>query len=312
MKRKILLLFMSVVLVAALSVSYVSAKSPLEISKYDITKTTIGAQMAQKAAQSWEDQGGKFDPENVKVYEISPGEYLVTSGSANVELKPVQQPDGSVKLEPTMTIAVSASDSPSTDSLLGTEDVSPASDSPSTSSLLETEGVSPMAAPYWGLVDYGCWYVEGFMGWISHCCHGYALMGDPDPNNDFLLLEHFATAKSKYWFWRLRRATIECVKNPSSSPMAWFDYQPRSDQKRGQCETISLGISAFGVTLSGSWIICKEGWDITYYPTEPGRFKNMWYGSADRSEREVAYMVSVTVPQGGTGVWNLDASYNCW
>jgi hypothetical protein len=166
-----------------------------------------------------------------------------------------------------------------------------------------------MAAPYWGLISYGSWYSEGWSGWISHFAKGYALIGETDYNNDFLLLDHWAVAKSKYLLPRLRGAVISCIRDSSSSPMQWFDFMPRSDQKKGQCEAITLGISAYGVTLSQAWTICKEGWDITYYPTEPGKFLNRWYGSADRSEREVAYMVAVTVPQNGVGVWNLDAYY---
>lgn len=92
--------------------------------------------------------------------------------------------------------------------------------------------------------------------------------------------------------------------------MQWVDWNPRSDLTTGQCSSITIGISYIAV-LSYSAVICQEGWDMTKY-AEAGKFKNRWYGAARRSEREVAYMVSVKVPKGGWPVWALTKDYESW
>jgi hypothetical protein len=282
-KRKILLLLMSVVLVAALSVSYVGAKSPLAISKYDITKTTAGVQIAGEAVQRWQGYGWNFDHKELKVYELAPEDYLVAPASAKIELEYIKQSDGSVKLEPKIVTA-----SPSA-SLLGTKDM------------------YVMRSQYWGLMAAECFARhEGITGWIDHCYQLHKLMGETDSQKDYYTLTHYATAKSKFPF-PLTNAWITCQKHSSSSTMWWVDWNPRTDQAVGQCGSITIGIS-FGAVLTYTGTICKSGWDITKY-TEPGKFMNRWYGTAWWSEREVAYMVCVKVPQGGWPRWGLTANY---
>lgn len=288
MIKKILVLVMCAVLVSTLSVTYVSAADPLEISKYDITKTSVGAQIAREAVHRWENHGWNincFNCEDLKVYEINPGDYLVAPASARIELESVEQSDGSVKLEPRIVTA-----SPK-DSLLGAEDV------------------YPMQAPYWMLVASQCFArFGGITGWMDHCYQMHKLMGEPDSQKDYYQLHHYATAKGKTIF-TLKWAKIECEKHPSSSTMEWLDWSPRSDQNVGQCIPITIGVSAFGVSISGTFTICKSGWDITKYE-EAGKFANKWHGFVwPPSEREVAYMVCIKVPQGGWPIWNLSASF---
>lgn len=291
MIKKISVLFMCVVLVATLVSTYVSAASPLEISKYDITKTSVGDQIAREAAQRWTGYGwtcDRCDGKELKVYELAPGDYLVAPASAKIELESVKQPDGSVKLEPRI-ITVSPNGS-----LLG----------------LETNGVSPMASQYWNLVAAECFArLEGFTGWIDHCYQLHKLMGESDSQKDYFELTHYATAKSKTIF-TLKWAKLECVKHSSSSTMEWVDWNPRSDQTRGSCGSITLSVGALGIGISGTFTICKSGWDITKY-AEAGKFANKWYGWVwPPSEREVAYMVCVKVPQGGWPVWGLTATFS--
>jgi len=299
-KRKILLLLMSVVLVAALSVSYVSAKSPLEISKYDITDSSVGAQLAQEAVQRWTGHGWNLNCDcsykDLKVYEINPGDYLIAPASAKIELESVKQPDGSVKLEPWIVTG------PRSDSLLQAE----------SDSLLQAEGISPMGAPYWLEMESWCFErFQNFMGWIDHCYAINKLIGETDSQYDYWELTHYATAASKGPF-RLRWAALECKRNTQySSTMLWKDWYPKSDQEVPSCGSITLGITVFGISLSYSSQICNSGWDITKY-AEAGKFVNKWYGKVGSgTEREVAYMVCVKVPQNGYAVWDIRAGYGC-
>lgn len=267
--------------------SYVDARSPLAISKYDITKTGQGARIAREAVQRWIDYGWdcNCNYKDLKVYKINPGDYVVAASSAEIELESVKQPDGSVKLEPRIVTA-SLSDS-----------------------LLETEDVSPMAVQYWSLMVGHCFARhEGTTGWIDSCYQIHKLMGESDSQKDYYTLTHYATAKGKWWWWPLRQAWISCKKHASSSPMQWVDWNPRSDRTIGHCDSITIGIS-YGAVLTYTATICKEGWDITKY-SEAGKFKNRWYGTAYSSEREVAYMVCVKVPQGGWPVWYLQWNYS--
>jgi hypothetical protein len=176
-------------------------------------------------------------------------------------------------------------------------------------SLLGTEDVSLMQAPqYWSSVASQCFArIEGVSGWIDHCCQLYKLARDNNNEGDYYQLVHYATARSKTIF-SLRSAWIECVKHQSSSIMGWMDWSPGSDLNVGRCTPITIERTINGSSMGGTFTVHKSGWDITKY-SEAGRFANRWYGKAWRSERDVAYMVGVIVPQGGWAVWSLTANY---
>ena len=176
-------------------------------------------------------------------------------------------------------------------------------------SLVGTEDVSPMQAPqYWSLVTSQCFArIEGVSGWIDHCCQLYKVVLESNDEKDYYQLVHYATARSKAIF-SLRSVWIECVKHESSSTMEWLDWSPGSDLNIKRCTPITIERTNSGSSIGGTFTICETGWDITKY-AEAGKFMNRWYGRAWRSERDVAYMVGVAVPQGGWPVWSLTASY---
>ena len=175
--------------------------------------------------------------------------------------------------------------------------------------LVGTEDVSPMQAPqYWSLVTSQCFaHIEGVSGWIDHCCQLYKVVLESNDEKDYYQLVHYATARSKTIF-SLRSAWVECVKHESSSTMEWLDWSPGSDLNIKRCTPITIERTNSGSSIGGTFTICETGWDITKY-AEAGKFMNRWYGRAWRSERDVAYMVGVAVPQGGWPVWSLTASY---
>ena len=199
MIKKIVVLLICVVLLSTVVATSVSAASPLRISKYDITDTSVGARIAQEAVQRWQSHGWNFNGD-VKVYKLGPGDYYVAPASAKIELESVKQPDGSVTLEPRMLTG------PRSDSLLGAE-------------ALGTEGVSPMGAPYWYPVEWYCdARQENFYGWLDQCYQLNKLMGETDYQRDYYALKHWATAASKY-FWRLKSILLSCEKREGSSTM---------------------------------------------------------------------------------------------
>ncbi|WDE03104.1 hypothetical protein SG34_016980 [Thalassomonas viridans] len=162
----------------------------------------------------------------------------------------------------------------------------------------------------WGMQAHHCFSrYEGSTGWIDSCYKVHKLSGDGDSNYDYFQLEHYATAKGKS-IWGLTRATLEASKASSSDSMQWVDWNPRADLDVGNCSTVSLQVTAQAVGISTSHNICDK-WDITKYST-PGHFKNEWKSSssAQRSEREVAYMIAVKVAQGGWPVWSLTHNYD--
>jgi hypothetical protein len=286
MKKSILFLFLAVVLVSTLVVSYANAAGPLEISKYDVTQTSVGAQIAQESMQRWQSYGWNFNSKGLKVYELNPGDYLVAPESTKIVLKSILQSDGSAKLDAGVVTAFS----------------------PSVSST-EAQGVIPMQTPYWSLVASQCFTrVENSTGWIDHCYQMNKLVGDTDPQKDYYQLQHYATAESKS-IWILKDAELACQRNGGST-QEWVDWSPRSDLPASQCGTIGISVSAFGIGISASHTICPTMWDISKY-AEAGKFANMWTGSAWRSEREVAYMICVKVPQGGWPVWLLTPGFHC-
>lgn len=150
---------------------------------------------------------------------------------------------------------------------------------------------------------------ENTSGWMDHCYQMNKLIGETDSQKDYFQIHRYATAKSKS-IWTLKEAKISCQKSASSSTMEWFDWSPRSDVPSSQCSTVGVSVSAFGLGISASHTVCPTMWDINK-SAEARKFSNKWVGSAWRSEREVAYMVCVKVPQGGWPVWNLNASYYC-
>lgn len=288
MKKSILFLFLVVVLVSTLVVSYANAAGPLEISQYDVTRTSVGSQMAQQAMQRWQSYGWNFDAKGLKVYELNPGDYLIAPESAKIEFVQIQQSDGSIKVDARIVTA-----SPS---ILSTEAQG------------VSQGVSPMQAEYWSLVASQCFErIDNGYGWMDHCYEMNKLIGETDSQKDYYQLHHHATAKSKS-VWTLTDAYLSCQRNGGST-QEWLEWSPGSDVPRPSCGTVGIGVSAFGIGISANYTACPTMWDITKY-AEAGRFQNKWVGSAWRSEREVAYMICVKVPQGGWPVWNLTAGFH--
>jgi len=259
-----------------------SAVSESDISKYDITNTPRGTSIVQKTVADWTEMGLLCDGGGVRVYEFSPGSFLITSvRPSQIRFEYVKGKKGQSEVQP--VVSTSSSDSFST-----------------------AGGASVMGAPYPVIVDQWCPYrIENSTGWIDHCYRVSKVYDDGDSIYDHFTLEHWATAKSKGAYY-LKNARIYCAKKAgSTTTFYWTDWSPRSDLNLS-CQSISLTVTSGPISISGDIYQACETWDITKY-AEAGKFKNEWKGSKKNTDREVAYMVSVKVPQGKWASWDLTA-----
>jgi hypothetical protein len=292
--KKLRLVFAALLVVVLLTISVTSVATAAQPSKEamcDVTKTTRGAKWAREAAERWQQMGVDCDSKNINIYKLQDGSYLAAPRSAEISMEYVEMEDGSMQLEPVVATG--------SDPLL--------IESNSSEMRLDGQYVTS-EGEYWSLVDNNAFarFQDG-KGWMDHAFKKYKLVGETVADKDYYTLEHYATAKSK-GTWTLARAHIWCQKRDGSSEMEWVDWDPTSDKSGGSGNTITIGIS-FIVELTDSFTFCDK-WNMTKY-AEAGRFKNTWEGLAWRSERSVAYMICVSVPQGGYPLWSLSAQYTC-
>jgi hypothetical protein len=106
---------------------------------------------------------------------------------------------------------------------------------------------------------------------------------------------------------------LSAVKGPGSGSMAWVDWSPRGDLS-GSCRGIPLSVSALGVGISASGVMC-EHWNITK-GSAAGTFQQAWncgciwpLGQPWPNDREIDYMQAVSVPNGKPVVWTLSAGF---
>ncbi|ADJ25802.1 hypothetical protein Dehly_0489 [Dehalogenimonas lykanthroporepellens BL-DC-9] len=285
-KKRFLMVFMALTLLAGMmgggGAAYAQERVP-DLAGLDITGTVEGENISQEAVARWQSGDGTAYTE-VNVYKFGEGDYLVVPAGTQIRLEYVKTAEGENKINPLIVTM------PQPD---GFKSCSTALDS----------------IPYW---HQEAWFVytriENSTGWIDHRYYLNKLYDETDNTYDYFQLEHRATAKSKGIF-RLISASLDCRKTEASSTMGWYDWTPGADLPNGVGNTITYGVTAFGITISNS-IVHYDLWDITKY-IEAGKFKNEWKGSANDSEREVGYMVGVTVPQGGWPQWYLGANFDC-
>ncbi|MDD5190170.1 MAG: hypothetical protein PHE50_03910 [Dehalococcoidales bacterium] len=287
--RKIIVSIVFCLLMIVTGVGNVAAKAfSSSLSNYDITSSKEGFVLAQETTLRWEKELGiHYDVTSVKVYKFGKEEFLVAPADANISLEAEMQSDGSIKITPIV-------DTPKENQMTG---------------IASNSGGRVLTDYGWELVGSQAFSrFENSTGWIDHAYMLDHLTGESDPNYDYYSLHHYATAKSKGIFI-LRFASLECAKTASSSTMYWVDWCPRSDQTWNNPTSYTLSVTAGGYGLSYNHT-GQDTWDITKYE-EAGKFKNIWYGSAWGSEREVAYMVCVKVPQNGWPQWSLTADFGC-
>jgi hypothetical protein len=179
---------------------------------------------------------------------------------------------------------------------------------PGTSTAVVPTG-SGFGSAYWNMYSNPpCVWQSNNTAWQNTCYKLSSLQGDSDPNHNWVSIEHFATAKSKST-WVLYQHSVSSVRGSGAASMDQTDYSPRADQSHGNCTSTTLGVSAGGVSLSSTHEAC-DTWDVTIYPSTDCHMKNEWQGSANMTEREVAYMSTCIVPSSGSVWWSLGNSYS--
>jgi hypothetical protein len=166
------------------------------------------------------------------------------------------------------------------------------------------------AAAYWSKKSSGCFArVDNGHGYLDSCYRIYKEINDGNGNREYYALYHWATCGPL----RSSVAMFDCWlhgQRNGGSAMAWEDWDPRSDLNRN-CGSITIGVEHVAI-LSFSHELC-EIWDITK-SAEAGRFENRWscgclFPFGVYGDREVAYMVEVSVSQPGSVVWTLSAGF---
>jgi hypothetical protein len=179
---------------------------------------------------------------------------------------------------------------------------------PQTASLHATAAGSPS----WLWLDQYCFHLVGnSWGYIDPCYLLHGMVNERDPR-DFYSLEQYGTVGAKPVYGAgIYSGFLEASRASTSAPMSWIDWKPRGSIT-GSCQSISLSVSALGVSLPGSGVMC-ERWTI-YKSTAAGGFRETWScgcpigtGPAYPNTREVDYVQVVSVPNGGVPRWTLSA-----
>jgi hypothetical protein len=165
-------------------------------------------------------------------------------------------------------------------------------------------GTAATAPPAWSFAGGGCYErISDGWSWLDHCARIFRLTQDGDSQRDFYALQRYGTAGANMP-WVLKEAELESEPVESSLPMSWQDWNPRSDRS-GPCQTITVRVTAPIVGVSQTLDRC-ETWDITKGATG-GDFSLVWSGCACAQDRALAYVLSISVPQGALPAWYVPA-----
>jgi hypothetical protein len=139
------------------------------------------------------------------------------------------------------------------------------------------------AAAYWSRREGNCFsrrWVDS--AWIDVCYEVSKLINDNDVRRDFFTLENWAYIGETQF--GLRHAFINSVRPAGTPWQSWYRASPGSDST-GFCRDISVSVSVLSAA-----------------------FKNQWQCNCSfmiGGNRQVAYTITVTVPQGSSPIWSL-------
>jgi hypothetical protein len=158
--------------------------------------------------------------------------------------------------------------------------------------------------PSWSFAGGGCFErISDGWSWLDHCARIYRLTQDGDSLRDYYALQRYGTAGSNMP-WVLKEAELASEPVETSPPMSWLDWNPRSDHA-GPCSTITVRVTTPLAGVSQQVDRC-ETWDITKGATG-GDFGLAWSGCACIQDRELSYVLSISVPQGTLPAWYVPA-----
>jgi hypothetical protein len=169
--------------------------------------------------------------------------------------------------------------------------------------------------PWWLWLDQHCFnrFSPGY-GWSDSCYALHGMVNEQDPR-DFYSLNQWATLGAEdYKDTALYSGFVDAVRASTSAPMSWIDWKPRSSLSGG-CQGVPLSVSALGVSLSVSGVMC-ENWHI-YKSSSPGGFRTTWscgctfpFGLQYPATRQAEYAQVVSVPNGGVPRWTISTGFH--
>jgi hypothetical protein len=261
----------------------------------EITATTVGRALTAATANRHARRGGSAGATRLRAWEVAPGEYLVGPWlPANLRTSTVVR-GGRRVVELRFDVVT------------GLERASRNRVPRGTTSL------GPAAVPTWAWQSQACFARMGDprFGWLDSCYLIHRLKNESD-SRDYYKLEQYGTVGAGP-FAKIYDGWLAAAKGPGSGAMAWVDWSPRGDLS-GSCQGIPLSVSALGVAISASGIMC-ERWDMTK-GAPAGTFRQMWscgcvwpLGQPWPNDREIDYMQAVSVPNGKPVVWTLSAGF---
>jgi len=115
--------------------------------------------------------------------------------------------------------------------------------------------------------------------------------------------------KDDAWFTELDECYVSTKKSPTSDPLVWHDWSPKSSQDPGGCGNLSLSVAAGPVTATMNLATCEE-----LIPTkgeEPADFRVNWVGDAywDGDVRETGLLHAVGFANPGSNIMVLAFDY---
>jgi hypothetical protein len=255
----------------------------------EVTRTAAGRAMVDRAAARHRAIGVVSSIADLHAWRLGPGDYLVGPYlPAGLETTLARAPHGGIRVGLSYQVSV-------------------ASEAPAHGRLAAT------ASPTWAWRAQACFSRIGdsFFGYIDACYLIHRLVGESDAR-DYYKLEQYGTVGAG-WVRKIYNGTLSAVKGPGSGTMRWVDWSPRGDLS-GSCTGIPLSVSALGVSINASGVMC-EHWNITK-GSDPGTFRESWecgcvwpLGQPAPNDREIDYMQAVSVPNGKPAIWTLSAAY---
>lgn len=161
--------------------------------------------------------------------------------------------------------------------------------------------------PYWSEIRRRCFKpIHQKHAVRIHCFNFSKLRKDGNGRRDFYALHHYGSARSKDGYGLKAFGVRVFPHEESARIMNWSEMSPASDKDGGNCNSVTVGLSKVAVlTYTHSWC---EKWDVTPDYNRPGKFKNVWRMGSERveqSEREVAYVFSISVREGKKPRWHF-------
>ncbi|MGP1674405.1 MAG: hypothetical protein ACTS8Z_04225 [Candidatus Limnocylindrales bacterium] len=170
-----------------------------------------------------------------------------------------------------------------------------------------------VTTPSWAFLDAGCFarLGGGGLGFLDACYSLHRLVNESNAK-DFYKLEQYGTLSAGIAA-KIYNGWMSAVRASGSSTMQWVDWSPRGNVKGG-CQNLTLKVEALGVSFVSPAYFCENNIPTKYEAA--GSFRMEWscgciypFGQPYPNSREIDYLQTVSVANGGSVRWTLSAGY---